>query len=48
MTGDWGRKPAELIDKKTLETNDKRREKPTGLIDQKLPNPVATEEENRS
>ena len=48
MTGDCGGKPAESINEKTLETNDKQREKPTGLINEKPPNPVGTEKENRS
>ena len=48
MTGDWKRKPAESIDEKTLETNDKRRKKATRLIDEKPPNLVGTEEENQS
>ena len=48
MTGDWGEKLAESIDEKTLETNDKQRKKPTGLIDEKPSNLVRTEEEIRS
>ena len=47
MTGDWGGKPDKRsIDEKTLKT--KQRKKPTGLIDEKPPNQVGTEEENRS
>ena len=34
--------------KKTLKTNDKQKEKPTGLIDEKPFNLMGTEEENRS
>ena len=48
MTGDWGGKPAESINKKIFEINDKQREKPTGLINEKPPNPVRTKEKNRS
>ena len=48
MTGDWRGKPAESINEKTFETNDKRREKQTELINEKSPNPVGTKEENQS
>ena len=48
MTGDWEKKPDKgSIDEKTLEINNKRRENQQIDIDQKPPNPVGTEEENR-
>ena len=48
MTGDWGEKPdKESIDEKTLEINNKQRENQQIEIDEKLPNPVGTEGENR-
>ena len=49
MTGDWGGKPAGSIDEKTLKTNIKNESKNRQIeIDEKPPNPVGTEEENRS
>ena len=49
MTGEWGGKPAESIDEKTLKTSDKNEGKNQQIeIDEKPPNPVGTEEENRS
>ena len=49
MTGDWGGKIAGSIDEKTLKTSDKNEGENWQIgIDEKSPNPVGTEEENRS
>ena len=50
MTGDWGEKPDKRsIDEKTLEINDNKQSKNWQVEnDKKPPNPVGTEEENRS
>lgn len=45
----WRKKPNKiLINKKTLETNNSQRKKPTDLINEKSPKQVETEEENQS
>ena len=47
MIGDWeGKLDKGLIDEKTLEINNKQRENQQIEIDEKLPNPMGTEEEN--